>query len=407
MSRWFLLLVLPSTALAGERVARLVPPPIVINGLERALLVQRTGDLADELTVQLARALREAASPASENGAVLERGVSWQGLDHVTAVAYDEPSSSEVAGLAGQHAAQAVLVVDARSEQTNREAWEEQRSWVEMVDGQAVQRTGTVQCARRTISMQVAVNVFDGATGADLRRHQEPFTLSHADCQERNERSIELQTNEQIAAPALELVAGRVAKLITPQLDRVNLSLVADQATRPSLRLARDGDWSGFLGASLEALTDDPYAPAPIYHAGLALEAFGFVSEAHDLYEYAIRIRNDGTFRDGRARATERGEQLAVLQRAYGITRGGAVPASVGPLLETARKAATTPVRGRPASVRGGRNRRPLVFDEPDGQDVGALAGGTAVRVIESRGGFVLVQLPDGNEGWMLERDLM
>jgi hypothetical protein len=400
VSSLFLCGLASSVAQADEKVQRVVPPPHVVTGLRKVLVLQHGGSLDQQLQEATAQGVRTRLGWDDKLHAP-EPGVSSQVVDFVLVPGGPTLGFAQVAELGAAHGVQAVVSPVGAAEETEWKEWTEDRSAVRIVNGQSITDRWQVRCARRSARLQYGFTLYDATDGTERAKDTQGFTVSDSDCDERGDDPLAVASVDALYSANVASMGRAVASHFVPYWADVKLQTQRDAATRATLEIADGGQWDRFLDASVQVLVDDPYNPIALLHVGSGLEALGAVHEADLIFRYANRVKETPVTRAALSGIAERISQRRVLQEAYGITSTWTPGPAVKAWLEVAEKALSAVVKGSPASVKGEKNKRVPLLSAPGGDVIVQVPGGTELRVVATEGELVHVQLPDGVEGWM------
>lgn len=397
---WAFTLALPQAAHADERVQRVVPPEIVIPGLERAVIVQSGDVLSNHLQVGIGNAFRiqigwtdGVPAPAT--------GLSTQRFDYTMVPGPPGLGAQDVINLAVPNDAQAVVLASGSVHQLAWKEWKAIRKVNKTVNGRTTSETWTVPCASRTVILTFDYSIYDGLTGGLLKGDKFSFPSISSDCQERGGDSLVIATADELFINATASVGVSIAENFLLKWDPITLDTQRDAATKHTLVHLKEDNFTAFIDATSAVLDEDPYNPIAMLNLAAAVEATGHLAEANVLFQYAEHLKASQVTRKALERIEARAAQRSVLRDAYGLDVTQPYPGVVQGWLATASRGVATPVLGEPGTVKGAKNKRAPVLDGPDGAEMVQVPGGTSLRVITEEGDLVHVQLPDGREGWM------
>jgi len=393
---------------AADTAQRVVPPRVVVDGLEKAVIIDR-GDRWSRLVAD--DAARRTRTDIGYRRSRLDAspGISTSGFSFERHTSSTPVSGSRARDLARASMAQAVVDVHASVERRRTERFERTvERQVENADGEKEWIEVTVPCLRRGVETRTSADVLraDGTKAGGW-----VFTRSRSawDCDIpwRGDSTASVPSHDELARRAFRGASLEVARTFLPHWATFEPTVVRDRVVRPILRRA-DGRPDRAVGPLLRAHDRDPYNARILHSLGLALELDGRPGDAAAVFRLAARIDDREVHGEAARRAAAAARQAEVLSRAYGLKTRPPVRAGLDRVVARARQAQAVELGPERQLLRGTRNRRTPIFGRParDGAVLATLPGRVAVSPLYATDGFVKVELPDGIRGYVPDRRL-
>lgn len=386
-------------------VQRVEPPPHVIEGLRKVILLNDGTPLGARSVDLISRSLRSRlgyrplreADPGMRSDIVDFEIVRHRG---------NTLSAQQVERVTQLHDAQALVSATATGRVLLDQGYaaEVPRTVVNEETGESTVENVTVPCIRRAVELAVDFTLYDGAGAerASLRRTQRD-QQEGCDTDLDAPGVIDVPSSEQMIDALLGRETGAFAFAFVPSWRTLQLQLAGDAVTRHVIRQAASADWAGAVAGALRVLADDPYNAQATMVIAAALELHGRADDAAAVYTLADRFRSNRLAQTGQLRAANRAQQLELLDRAFGLTPQRWDHEGMDAIVARAKRALTLPVAGQPGTVKGRRNRRHPVYAEANRRStvITSAPGRAEVRVLRRQGPYIEIQLPDGETGWM------
>jgi len=404
----------------GIPVAQVVPPPVLLEGVNTIDVVPFTGPQGEAIALDIEAAMArtdriveangmaqvgtELVGMATETGAALASNLVGGGVQgklvggaaklagglveselEVEPVVIDDGLSTSVFQLV-DGAADAVIA----GEVTVDDALKKSKKTVTVLDsdGHPVKDsdgntvTKEIPCTTRVVTVGLRWRV----EGGGEMLHQGANQRKARDSKCGDERD-QLATKQALASPLLEGWGEPIAATVSPGWAHRRVPLVKNKAQKEELKLVR-GEALDLAACGYRALLafDDTDRDARL-NLGALLEARGYLPEAMAEYQVAMGQKSDRKVTKAMGRVTTRQAEVGKLEQAYGLSYTVGEPdLSVCPPVP----------EGRRTYVK----KAAELLDGPGGAVLGELGKGWKVFVVEE-GDFAKVITVDGREGYL------
>ena len=250
-----------------------------------------------------------------------------------------------------------------------------------VVDG----RTITKKCFFKTAQISFDVQVQSGS--AVLKNMADAIeTRSGNSChQDSSKAKANLPSDSTMYSGVASRVAVKVLQAVKPVYRKVVYEVPADKSTK---KLLKDMKKNKNVGPAIDDLAsiveNDPYNASAAIAMGVAYEMFGDAESAVSAFEKAQAL--DPKAEKHLTRAIQRKREIAALDQ-IGLNVNAGLP-----------KAGA----GRIVTVKGSRSKRTPITSEPGGgSPVANLPGKLKLTVVATSGKYLLVEAPDGKQGYI------
>jgi hypothetical protein len=251
-----------------------------------------------------------------------------------------------------------------------------------VIDGKTI----TKKCFFKTAEISYQVEVASG--GAIVENMNDTVTRkSGMSCnQDASKARSALPSDSAMYGGVANGVAINVLQAVKPVYRKVVYKVPADKSTKKLLKDIKKNKNVGPAIEEIGGIADmDAYNASAAIAMGVAYEMFGDAETAVSQFEKAVAL--DPKAEKHLERATSRKREVAALA-AMGLDVNAGIP---------------TAGAGRVVSVKGSSSKRTAITLEPGGgETVAMLPGKLKLKVVAASGKYVLVEAPDGKQGYIL-----
>jgi len=302
--------------------------------------------------------------------------------------AIDENTAAEVGKLLGLNA---IIIGDGNYDRND----EYPKTTTIGLDG----KTKELHCHQRTVTAQATIKIIDVQTAVILGTETARVPVSDKKCGD--ERSS-IASEDVMLNAALQSIARRFVDYFTPgyelmrfELEKIKLKDVRKQADEASGYI-ENGNIDRALPLFQAIYQADSYNPKAAYNLAAAFEMVGSYNEAVQYYSIASNLEpNNTTYSAALTRAKAGAATIAFLEQ-------------IGRPIQAYEMNATSNLMAKKIKAKGKSSDRVQVYELPakNAQIIGRVPGGLEFHVVEQKGEWFRIQLPDGKEGFLHKSDI-
>lgn len=261
-------------------------------------------------------------------------------------------------------------------------------------------KTKDLHCHQRTVTAQATIKIIDVETAIILGTETARVPVSDKKCGD--ERSS-IASEDVLLNAALQTIARRFVDYFTPgyelmrfELEKIKLRDVRKQADEAATFI-ENGNIDRALPLFQAIYQADSYNPKAAYNLAAAFEMVGSYNEAVQYYTIASNLEPNNT------------TYSAALNRAKGGAATLVFLEQIGrPVQSYEMSASSTNLMAKKIKVKGKSSDRVPVYELPakNAKVIGRVPGGLEFSVIEKKGDWNRIQLPDGKEGFLHKSDI-
>ena len=205
--------------------------------------------------------------------------------------------------------------------------------------------------------------------------------------------------SEQMEMNSIGLMAGIVVELLGSigyrerELEKIKAKPFKDRAKKAA-ELTEAGDFAAAFVLYKAIHDEDPYSDQSAYNLAVMHEAVGNYEQAEALYATALNMKPKE--KDYINAHEHTSSALKALLKAQEILQFEYPPYEFSIDATDLKKATGVVIK-----TDGGRDKRHAVYDGVDGTEFVRIPGSLELVLIEDKGEWVRISLPDGKEGWM------
>jgi len=259
--------------------------------------------------------------------------------------------------------------------------------------------TKVVDCLTRKTTVTASIRIIGVETAQILGNYSNSAKAEEKKCEE----DIAKITPKQMQVQAcMNTLGNAFASYINPYFVKIEIELEkikTKQYEKTGEEAAKAAEKDEIDSAYLlyySIYQDDPYNPKVLYNLGVLNEVVGNFAEAKELYTSALQLEDNKRFKESIGRVNEYIELFEALSSiGINLTRHN---------FETSQEAVAE-LKVEKIKIKGKREERIEIKDTPQitGNPIAKVPGGIQVKVIKYEGGWYLVELPDGKQGYIQE----
>jgi hypothetical protein len=303
--------------------------------------------------------------------------------------AIDENTAAKVGKLLGLNA---IIIGDANYDRND----EYPKTTTIGLDG----KTKEVHCHQRTVTAQATLKIIDVETAIILGTETARVPFSDKKCGD--DRSS-IASEDQLLSAALQTIARQFVDYFTPgyelmrfDLEKIRLKEVRKQADEAS-NFISNGDMNRALPLFHAIYKADSYNPQAAYNLAALFEMVGSYTQAVEYYSIASNLQPTNTTYTAALNRAKAGAETLIFLEQMGR-----------PIQAYEMSSSQTNLLAKRIKAKGKSTDRVPVYELPakNAKVVGRVPGGIEFPVLERKGDWHRIQLPDGKEGFMHKSDI-
>lgn len=259
--------------------------------------------------------------------------------------------------------------------------------------------TTIVDCITRKTTVSASIRIIGIETAQILGNYSNSAKAEQKKCEEEISK---LTPREMQVQACMNTLGNAFASYINPYFVKLEIELEkiktkefekrADEAANAAEK--DDIDRAYLLYYSI--YQEDQYDPKVLYNLGVLNEVVGNFKEANQMYANALQLEDNKRFKESIARVNKYIELFESLSTVgINLTKHE---------FETSQ-AAVAELKVEKIKIKGKREERFEIKETPQitGNSIARIPGGIQVKVIKYEGGWYLIELPDGKQGYIQE----
>jgi hypothetical protein len=261
-------------------------------------------------------------------------------------------------------------------------------------------KTKKVNCHQRTVTAQASLKIIDVETAIIVGTETSRVPMSDKKC---GDEKSSIASEELLLNTSLQLIARNLVDYFTPgyecirfEFEKIKLKDIRKQADEASNHIS-NGNIDRALPLFYAIYQADSYNPKAAYNLAALYEIVGSYNEALEFYTIASNLDpSNQVYAAALNRSREGLATLAFLER---IGR---------PIQQFEFSSSTDVLMAKRIKINGKSSDRVDVRDLPakNGKVIGKVPGGLEFPMLEQKGEWYRIQLPDGKEGFVHKSDI-